>query len=162
VYHLALADNSLRKTLEHKMEIGDILVPTDFSACSIRALDFALSILSPDGEVYLLNVIDSKLLGRIEEHELGSKEDASARMRARAEAKLDEMMADRQSLAPTLNKMIVVGVPFVEILRVAKDLDFGMIVMGTRGGSSVIEELLFGSTADKVLRGTHIPVVCVP
>ena len=31
------------------MEINDVLVPTDFSACSLRALDFARSLLSPGG-----------------------------------------------------------------------------------------------------------------
>ena len=46
--------------------------------------------------------------------------------------------------------------------RVARDLDLPMIVMGVRGRSSPPEELLFGSTAEKVLRGTRVPVLCVP
>jgi nucleotide-binding universal stress UspA family protein len=57
--------------------------------------------------------------------------------------------------------MIVIGKPFAEILRVASDLDFAMIVLGTHGRGD-IEELLFGSTAEKVLRAARIPVVCVP
>ena len=144
------------------MEINDVLVPTDFSGCSLRALDFALSLLSPGGEVYLLNVIDNELLQRFEEHGLGKKEEASEKMRARADEMLDSIITDREGAATKLNKMIVVGVPFVEILRIAKDLDFSIIVMGIRGGGSPIEELLFGSTSDKVLRGTRIPVVFVP
>lgn len=145
------------------MEISDILVPVDFSPCSIRAIDSALSLVTPGGDVYLMNVIDSKFLARLEEHDLSKKDDASEHMRARADEKLDSLIAERQPLTQAkLNKMIVVGVPFVEILRISKDLDFGLIVMGTRGSSSLLEELLFGSTADKVLRGTHIPVLCVP
>ena len=145
------------------MEISDILVPVDFSPCSVRAIDYALSLIAPGGDLYLMNVIDSKLLARFEEHGLGGRDEASDRMRARADEKLDALIADRQSSTQAkLNKMIVVGVPFVEILRISKDLDFGLIVMGTRGSSSLLEELLFGSTADKVLRGTHIPVLCVP
>jgi nucleotide-binding universal stress UspA family protein len=50
----------------------------------------------------------------------------------------------------------------VEILKITRDLDFPMIVMGMRGRSSPPEELLFGSTAEKVLRGARIPVLCVP
>ena len=61
-----------------------------------------------------------------------------------------------------IERMIVVGVPFVEILKIARDLDLPMIVMGVRGRSSPPEELLFGSTAEKVLRGTRVPVLCVP
>ena len=61
-----------------------------------------------------------------------------------------------------IEKMIVVGLPFVEILKIARDLDLPMIVMGTRGQSTPAEEILFGSTAEKVLRGTRVPVLCVP
>ena len=61
-----------------------------------------------------------------------------------------------------IEKMIVVGIPFVEILKITRDLDLPMIVMGIQGQSSPAEELLFGSTAEKVLRGTRVPVLCVP
>ena len=144
------------------METGDILVPTDFSDCSLRALDFALSLVSPGGEIYLLNVIDSKFLEGFQELGLGSKEEATQRMRAMADEKLDAIIADHEQAAAKVNKMIVVGIPFVEILRIAKDLDFRLIVMGIKGGMNPIEELLFGGTADKVLRGTHVPIVFVP
>ena len=144
------------------MEITDILVPTDFSACSLRAVEVALSLISPGGEIYLLNVVDKELLNRFEEHGLGKKEDATERIRARADETLDSIIAGHQTASNKLNKMIVIGVPFVEILRIAKDLDFGLIVMGIRGGGSPLEEILFGSTADKVLRGTRVPVLCVP
>jgi len=145
------------------MEISDILVPIDFSACSLRALDLAISLVSPEGEIYLLNVIDNELLERFQEHGLGKKEQASEKMRSRADENLDSIIADRQpTTTAKLSKMIVVGTPFVEILRIAKDLDFSLIVMGIRGEGSPLKELLFGGTADMVLRGTHIPVVCVP
>jgi nucleotide-binding universal stress UspA family protein len=58
--------------------------------------------------------------------------------------------------------MIVVGSPFVEILKITRDLDLPMIVMGVRGRSTPPEEILFGSTAEKVLRGSRVPVLCVP
>jgi glycine betaine transporter len=61
-----------------------------------------------------------------------------------------------------VEKMIVIGVPFVEILKITRDLDLPMIVMGIQGRSTPAEELLFGSTAEKVLRGTRVPVLCVP
>jgi nucleotide-binding universal stress UspA family protein len=144
------------------MEINDILVPTDFSECSLRALDFATRLLSPGGEIYLLNVIDSEMLQRFEEHGLGGKDEATEKLRSRAEGNLDQVITQREDAGAKLNKMIVVGVPFVEILRIAKDLDFGLIVMGVRGGGSPLQELLFGSTADKVLRGTNLPVLFVP
>jgi nucleotide-binding universal stress UspA family protein len=143
------------------MNIGDVLVPTDFSVCSLRALDFALSVVSDDGEVYLLHVIDNGFLDRVAEHNLGEREEVTAKLRSEAEARLDSVIADKQG-GGKINKMIVIGIPFVEILRIAKDLDFSLIAIGIRGSASPLEQLLFGGTADKVLRGTQIPVICVP
>ncbi|MEW6209456.1 MAG: universal stress protein [Acidobacteriota bacterium] len=143
------------------MDIGDILVPVDFSDCSLRALDFALSLVSEDGEIYLLHVIDNAFLDRVAEHSLGEREEVTTKLRSEAEARLDSVIADKQA-GEKINKMIVIGIPFVEILRIAKDLDFSLIAMGIRGSASPLEQLLFGGTADKVLRGTQIPVICVP
>ena len=62
-----------------------------------------------------------------------------------------------------MDSMIVVGKPFAEILRVALDLDFQMMVLGIHGSrKGSFEQLLFGSTAEKVLRAARIPVLCVP
>ena len=61
-----------------------------------------------------------------------------------------------------IERMVVIGVPFVEILKIARDLDLPMIVMGMRGRALPPEEVLFGSTAEKVLRGSRVPVLCVP
>lgn len=144
------------------MQVNDIVVPTDFSECSLRALDLAISMVSPEGEIYLLNVVDTRFLDRFEDNALGTREQATEKMRAVADRKLDSVIADRQDAAKKINKMIVVGIPFVEILKIAKDLDFGLIVMGIRGGGTLIEELFFGSTADKVLRGARVPVLCAP
>ena len=58
--------------------------------------------------------------------------------------------------------MIVEGVPFVEIVKIASDLEVDMIAMGMHTGSSRLDALLFGSTAEKVLRTSRCPVLCVP
>ena len=48
-------------------------------------------------------------------------------------------------------------------VKIARDLDLPMIVIGMRGRTSPPdEEVLFGSTAEKVLRGARVPVLCVP
>ncbi|MBL8151128.1 MAG: universal stress protein [Blastocatellia bacterium] len=147
------------------MRFDDILVPTDFSESSSRALDYALSMASPEGEIYLLHVIDSDFLEEVSRNEIASVESVQEKLRQRAEETLDQIISKSSCNEPNtakLNKMVVVGLPFVEILRIAKDLDFSLIVMGIRGKKGSIEKLFFGSTADKVLRATHIPVVCVP
>lgn len=145
------------------MKIADILVPVDFSPNSQRAFEYAKALIEPGGEIYLLHVIDTHFINRVSEEGFSEAEKARERLRAKAEAQLQEMIDESVGSGLQLESMVVVGTPFAEILRVASDLDFSLIVLGTRGqrGGS-LEELLFGSTAEKVLRATPIPVVCVP
>ena len=148
------------------MKIESLLVPIDFSPGSLRAIDFALSIAEPESEIYLLYVVDADFVARLSEEGFGSVEEATARLRGRAETQLQEIM-QAQTRGPQsgsrLNSMVVIGKPFAEIIRIAADLDFGVIVLGIHGQhQGEIEELLFGSTAEKVLRAARIPVICVP
>lgn len=144
------------------MRIEDILVPVDFSPNSLRAVDFAKSLIAADGEIYLLHVIDSDFVARLSDEGFSDPETAIDTMRRKAESALKEVIDANEAPGPMIDSMVVIGKPFAEILRVAIDLDFQMIVLGTHGKREGIEELLFGSTAEKVLRGARIPVVCVP
>ncbi|MBK9313981.1 MAG: universal stress protein [Acidobacteria bacterium] len=145
------------------MKINDILVPVDFSPNSMKAAEFALSLVDPEGEVCLLHVIDSDFIERVSEEGFSEAEQAIERLRESAEKRLGEIVSSRESDRPEIDIMVVVGKPFAEILRVANDLFFEMIVLSTRGRrQSSIEDVLFGSTADKVLRAARIPVICIP
>jgi len=145
------------------MKIEDILVPIDFSAGSIRALAYALALVDPTGEVYLLHVIDSEFVERLSAEGLGDADTAMERLRVKAEAQLQQIAQDHSASGIRIESMVVVGRPFAEILRIAADLKFSLIVMGIRGRhQGGIEEILFGSTAEKVLRAARIPIMCVP
>lgn len=144
------------------MKTSDILVPVDFSPCSLHALDYALSIADTDAEISLLNVIDTDLIQKAVTSGLTTKERALQKMKAQAERDLLALVKKKTRRGLRLSKMVVVGIPFVEILRIANDLDFSMIVMGVRGAGTPLKEILFGSTAERVLRATRIPVLCVP
>jgi nucleotide-binding universal stress UspA family protein len=148
---------------ETSMKIEGILVPVDFSPNSLRALAFAVSLVDPSGEIYLLHVIDADFVTRLSEEGFGEAEAATAQLRQKAEAQLQEILDNLPEPKPRMDSMVVIGKPFAEILRLASDLDFEMIVIGTRGRRRAdIEEMLFGSTAEKVLRAASVPVVCVP
>lgn len=145
------------------MKIQDVLVPIDFSINSIRAVEFAVALVGLEGEVCLLHVIDADFVTRLTEEGFSDPEAALARLREKAESKMAEVLATVPEPRPQMESMIVVGKPFTEILRVAADLDFPMLVLGMNGRRmGDIEEVLFGSTAEKVLRTARIPVVCVP
>ena len=144
------------------LKATDLLVPIDFSPNSINAVRVAVGIASPDGDITLLHVIDQHFIEDAVASAFGSSEEITARLRAQAEANFSNALEGVETGEVNVERMVVVGVPFVEILKIARDLDFPMIVMGVRGRSTGAEELLFGSTAEKVLRGTRIPVLCVP
>ena len=140
----------------------EILVPIDFSSCSVNALRVAIAMAAPEGDLTLLHVIDEEFIESAVAAGMGSTEDLRQRRKEQAEANFTAVLEGLDAGKVNMEKMIVVGLPFVEILKIARDLDLPMIVMGIRGRSTPAEELLFGSTAEKVLRGTRVPVLCVP
>ena len=140
----------------------EILVPVDFSPCSVNALRVAIGMAAPDGDLTLLHVIDQEFVDDAVAAGLGSSEDIRNRLKEQAEANFTAMLESIDAGQVDIEKITVVGLPFVEILKIARDLDLPMIIMGVRGRSTPPEEILFGSTAEKVLRGSRVPVLCVP
>jgi nucleotide-binding universal stress UspA family protein len=61
-----------------------------------------------------------------------------------------------------MEPVIAWGRPFEEILKRAAEVSAVLIVLGTAGHSADLEKVLFGSTAEKVLRSAPCPVLCVP
>lgn len=144
------------------LKATDILVPVDFSPTSLNAARVAIGFAAPDGDITLLHVIDQHFIEDAVAAAFGSTDEITARLREQAEANFANALEGIETGEVNVERMVVVGVPFVEILKIARDLDLPMIVMGVRGRSTGAEELLFGSTAEKVLRGTRVPVLCVP
>jgi nucleotide-binding universal stress UspA family protein len=52
------------------------------------------------------------------------------------------------------------GEPFVEIIQMAKKESVNLIVMGTQGRTG-LDHILFGSTAEKVVRNSFSPVLTI-
>lgn len=140
----------------------EMLVPVDFSPCSVNALKVAIGMAAPEGDLTLLHVIDEEFVNDAVAAGLGSSDDIRNRLKEQAEGNFSSLLESVDPGQVNIEKMIVVGLPFVEILKIARDLDLPMIIMGVRGRSTPPEEILFGSTAEKVLRGSRVPVLCVP
>jgi glycine betaine transporter len=144
------------------LKAPDILVPVDFSECSINAVRVAVNVAAPDGDITLLHVINEHFIDDAVAAGLGTSEEITQRMRERAESDFSKLREGLEVGEVKVEQMVVIGIPFVEILKITRDLDLPMIVMGMRGRSVLPEEVLFGSTAEKVLRGSRVPVLCVP
>ncbi len=144
------------------LSASDVLVPVDFSPCSINAIRAAIEIAKPRGDITLLHVIDEHFIKEAVAAGFGSTEEITTKLRERAENDFSAALEEIEAGEVNIEKMVVVGTPFVEILKIARDLDLPMIVMGVRGRATPPAEVLFGSTAEKVLRGARVPVLCIP
>jgi universal stress protein E len=136
-----------------------LLVAIDFSPSSRRALDLALR-WCESGEVTALRVVDTEFAARVDAEGVGSTASVVARLRARAEEEFGWLAQEKG--AGAFSPMIVEGSPFIEIVKIANDLEVDMIVMGAHRVVARLEEVLFGGTAEKVLRTSRCPVLCVP
>lgn len=139
---------------------GTLLVAIDFSPSSQRALDAALAWRRPGSDVIAVHVVDVDLASRLESVGVCSRAEGIARMRERAESALAALRGEGGKAE--FDSMIVEGIPFLEIVKLSKDLACDGIVVGTRGGTPSVRDLLFGSTAQRVLLAAEVPVLCVP
>lgn len=144
------------------MELNTLLVPLDFSPISSSVFDSALELVrGDDAALILLHVIDPALADFAAGLEVEPREKIVATMRARGE---DELAALKQRAPQDVEVQTIVseGIPFVEILRKAEDFQVDAILMGKHGMRGQIEKLLFGTTAERVIRGTMRAVIVIP
>jgi nucleotide-binding universal stress UspA family protein len=141
------------------IQIKSILVPLDFSPTSIEALSYAVPLAKKFGAaVHLVHVSD--------------QEKASDVFRADAltpeTVEWFEFLRDRLSQVhrkylPPLwqeNNHVRTGQPFQEICDLAREINAGLIVIGTRGDTG-LNRMLLGSTAERVVRFASRPVLVV-
>ncbi len=144
------------------IDFNTLLVPVDFSENSKGAFAQAIGLVSGETPVViLLHVLDPSLPEFAEAHGLGSQEEIMHRMRDRAQRLLDEYV-DACPDGIEVDPIISEGRAFLEILQKADDFAVDAIVMSKIGRRGKVEELLFGSTAEKVLRGSTKPVLILP
>lgn len=139
-----------------------ILCTTDFSEASFEALRYAISLArSTRSKLILMYVVNQKMLSeglslaRVSSPEALGKEMADE---ARRRLKALIPVAEREGIDWETN--IRSGNPAQEIIRYARENDVDMIVIGTAGHSGV-GRMMFGSTAEKVMRGAHCSVLTV-
>ena len=138
-----------------------ILYPTDFSDGSKKALKYLIQLKEAGmEEVVILHVIDTRLLHIPEIYKivdmslLGEKQASTARRKANEVA--------RKFKAAGIKTIVRIekGIPFKEILRIEREEDISLTVMGSHVTSN-IKEMLLGSVAEKVVRKAEKPVLIV-
>jgi nucleotide-binding universal stress UspA family protein len=147
------------------MEIHAVLVATDFSECSCAAFQAAKSLSRPfNAKIILLHVINERRVWFLTEHLQMEEDKLIPELRARAEEQLQAFIEKCSPDNLEIESMVSVGTPFQQIAVTARDLAVDLVVLGGygKGGRAALEEVFFGSTAEKVVRLLPCPVLCVP
>jgi nucleotide-binding universal stress UspA family protein len=145
--------------------IKTILLPTDGSECSAKAMAYALSFAKQyGGRIVALHVIDQRWeeQTRVAFAEVG--QDLTQKIRngyAEEARRILQEVADAGGRAGVpVEPRVVTGIPFNDIVRIGKELPADLIIMGTHGRTGVTH-LLMGSVAEKVVRRAPCPVLTV-
>ncbi len=143
------------------MQIKTILFPTDFSQGARAAMDYALSLAQDyKARLILLYVIQDISIAEWYIPSSISAADLVADMQKSASKEMEKWAAEVGGKVANVETLIERGVPFVEIIRVAKEKNADLLVIGTHGRTG-IDHMLFGSTAEKVVRKSPCPVLTV-
>ena len=142
-------------------KIKKILLPTDFSEGSEAVVSYVLSLAGKyDAHIDILHII----------HEFGDMTDfyvphisydvMEKEMEDAARNNMENFCRENIEGKAKFEIHTRKGTPFLEIIQAARDLNSDLIVMGTHGRTG-IDHILFGSTAEKVVRKSPIPVMTV-
>jgi glycine betaine transporter len=144
------------------LELNTLLVPLDFSPISQGVFDAALELVrGDDAALILLHAVDPTQVDASAALGLESREKILELMRARAETEL-AALKERAGGKVEVQTIVSEGIPFIEILKKAEDFEVDAILMGKHGMRGHLEKLLFGTTAERVIRGTMRAVIVMP
>jgi len=138
-----------------------ILIAIDFSENSDYAFSYALMLARQfDAHLTLLHVINEPvdLRGFYVPHI--SFEQLEKEIEEGAEKMLATFCRDNLGNFSNYATAIVTGIPYEEIIRTAGEVGASLIVLGTHGRTG-LDHLIFGSTAERVVRSASCPVLTI-
>ncbi len=145
------------------MEIRTILLPTDFSECANYALSYATSLARQAGaKIICVHAIEPAVptVGYTGMTEPLPIVDISEQLENAAERELPKIAEHEECSGLDVEELIVHGDAASEIVRVGKERGVDLIVISSHGRTG-LGRILFGSTAESVVRHAHCPVLVV-
>ena len=131
-----------------------VLHPTDFSECAETAFQVVKRLKSAGTkQVSVLHVQDQRNMRQRPAEQLAGFD-------RHDQERLERLCKDLMMFGLQAQPMLRHGIPFRETLRVAEEVQAGLIVMGSHG-MSAIQEMLAGSTLENVARLSRQAVLVV-
>lgn len=145
------------------MKIRTILLPTDFSECGNYALSYAASLARTfNASIICVNVIEPIVpaVGYSGLTEPLPIADIAEQLEDSAERELPKLAECDECKGLTVEELVVHGEAASEIVTVARERDVDLIVISSHGRTG-LGRILFGSTAEAVVRHATCPVLVV-
>lgn len=152
------------------MKLTRILAPTDFSKQSGFAMEWAAFLAHcTKAELVLLHVIpeeEAQIMeevigeGAVVHIPRGLRQDVFEERQKKFKEQLKIVLPSHLRTDLKVEEVLKIGVPFLEIIKAAKEKDVDMIVMGTHGRTG-LAHVLIGSVAEKVVHHAHCPVLTI-
>jgi nucleotide-binding universal stress UspA family protein len=142
--------------------INTILVPVDFSGCSLEGLRYAIGFANEFGAKIIL--LHATYLGYIYSSEGTAIYDVGALREAarnKAERQMRELVRAVKFARVKFETVLTSGSPVLDICVFAQDHDVDLIITSTHGQTGW-KHMLMGSTAEHVARYAPCPVLVVP
>jgi len=144
-------------------QVRRILLPTDFSGCANYALPYAAAIARAAGAtVICVNVVEPIVpaVGYTGMAEAMPIAEMSEQMEDSAERELPDVMRCEDLRGLKVEEVIGHGDAAAEIVRVADEQEVDLIVISSHGRTG-LGRIIFGSTAEAVVRHARCPVLVV-
>jgi nucleotide-binding universal stress UspA family protein len=161
--HIEFMPETPEKITTAGVQLRRILVPTDFSGCANYALPYASAIARATGAaIVCVHVLEPIVpaVGYSGLSEPMPMADISEQLEDSAERELPEFTDCEELRGLKVEKIIVHGDAAAEIVRVAAEEDVDLIVVSSHGRTG-LGRILFGSTAEAVVRHAGCPVLVV-
>ena len=145
------------------LQVRRILLPTDFSGCANYALPYAAAIARAlNATVICVNVVEPIVpaVGYTGMAEAMPIAEMSEQMEDSAERELPDVMRCEELHGLKVEEVIGHGDAAAEIVRVADEQDVDLIVISSHGRTG-LGRIIFGSTAEAVVRHARCPVLVV-
>jgi len=143
------------------IEMKKILFPTDFSAYSGHALKYAVAMAqSFKAKLVVLHICEHPIAASgIDAYRFAIPQYVVDLEQHQRKA-LDTLVAELRQNHLDVEPVFIIGKPYQEIIKTAKQYEVDVIIMSTHGNKGV-SHLVFGSTAEKVVRLAPCPVLTV-
>lgn len=143
------------------MKFNKILCPIDFSEYSDKAAFYAKELSKTfNSKLYIIHIIyePAEFTGFYVPHISFDK--IKTEIKSGAQKLMDEFINRNLKDFSNYEVVVTIGDPAEEIVKFSEEKDIDLIVIGSQGKKG-IEKVVFGSTAEKVVKRAKCPVMCI-